>query len=162
MRIIETSRPVAHTAPEMFDLVADVGRYPEFVPMCDGMVIRERRISGGIETVLCDMTVGYQVFRETFTSRVKLDRSSLKVLVDYLDGPFRHLENTWTFNETGKGQCQVEFYLEYELKSLALQLIVGSVFDKAFAKLTEAFEARADAVYGKKKLAAKPSKRKSA
>ena len=151
MRTIETSRPVPHSAAEMFDLVADVARYPEFVPMCEGMVIRERKSAKGIETVFCDMTVGYQMFRETFTSRVKLDRANLKVLVEYLDGPFRHLENTWDFKETGPSACEVHFYLEYELKSLALQLIVGTVFDKAFAKLTGAFEARADAVYGTKK-----------
>ena len=155
MRTIETRRTVPHSAAEMLALVGDVGRYPEFVPMCEGMVIRERKVAKDVETILCDMTVGYQLFRETFTSRVRVDRPGSKVLVDYLDGPFRHLENTWTFTDQGAGACEVHFYLEYELKSLALQLIVGSVFDKAFAKLTEAFETRADVVYGKKKVAAK-------
>ena len=94
-----TKRRVRHAADEMFDLVADIERYPEFVPLCQSMRIRKRTDTGeGIETVVAEMTVAYKVVRETFTSRVTLDRSNLQILVEYLDGPFSRMENRWDFH----------------------------------------------------------------
>ena len=96
-------RRVRHKAEEMFDLVADVERYPEFVPLCKALRVRSRRPEkDGRETLVADMTVGYKVIRERFTSRVMLDKPRLKVVVEYIDGPFSHLENIWTFRDEAR------------------------------------------------------------
>jgi coenzyme Q-binding protein COQ10 len=98
--------------------------------------------------LLADMTVGYKAIRETFTSRVTLDPANLKILVEYVDGPFRHLENRWTFKPNESG-CEVGFFISYEFASRMLGLLMGAMFDKAFRKFSEAFERRADQVYGR-------------
>src|SRR5439155_23832874 len=105
-----TTRRVHHSAAEMFDLVADVERYPEFVPLCQSLRVR-RRMAGedGRETLVADMTVAYRLVHETFTSRVALDRPNLKIAVAYLNGPFSHLYNRWTFKPTSETTCEVEF-----------------------------------------------------
>ena len=144
-----TKRRVRHAAAEMFDLVADMERYPEFVPLCREMRIRKRTATGeGIETVVADMTVAYKVIHETFTSRVTLDPANLKILVEYVDGPFRYLENRWTFKPHEAG-CEVGFFISYEFASRMLGLLMGAMFDKAFRKFAEAFEKRAELVYGR-------------
>jgi coenzyme Q-binding protein COQ10 len=94
------------------------------------------------------MTVGYKAIRETFTSRVTLDPGRLRILVEYVDGPFRHLENRWTFRPA-EGGCEVEFFITYEFRSFALGMLMGTMFDRAFRKFSEAFERRADEVYGR-------------
>jgi coenzyme Q-binding protein COQ10 len=144
-------RRVRHRAEQMFALVADVERYPEFVPLCKALKVRSRRMDGeGRETLIAGMTVGYKLFRETFTSRVELDKPRLKVAVEYIDGPFRHLENIWTFrNEPGAEGSRVGFFIDYEFKSRTLGALMGSMFDVAFRKFARAFEERADAVYGR-------------
>ena len=147
MRTFKTRRRVKHTAQKMFDLVADIERYPAFVPMCEGLTVRSRETAGNKVTLIADMTVGYRAFRETFTCRVRLDQENLEILVDYLDGPFRSLENKWAFRDLESGRSEVDFYIAYELRSLALQILVGSLFDKAFRKLAEAFEHRADSLF---------------
>ena len=101
----------------------------------------------GIEVVIADMTVAYKLMRETFTSRVTLDRPNLQILVEYLDGPFSHLENRWTFHPLGEQACEVEFFISYEFKSRMLGMLMGAMFDVAFRRFAEAFERRADAVY---------------
>jgi coenzyme Q-binding protein COQ10 len=143
-----TKRRVRHAASEMFDLVADVERYPEFVPLCRSLKVRERR-SGpdGVEVLVADMTAAYKLISETFTSRVTLDRANLCILVEYLDGPFSRLENRWTFRPTGEGSCDVEFFISYEFKSRMLAVLMGSMFDLAFRRFAAAFEQRADLVY---------------
>ena len=143
-----TKRRVRHAATEMFDLVADVERYPEFVPLCKSLKVRERRGGPeGVEVLIADMTAAYKVISETFTSRVTLDRPNLRILVEYLDGPFSRLENRWTFRPAGEGICDVEFFISYEFKSRMLALLMGSMFDLAFRRFAEAFERRADIVY---------------
>jgi coenzyme Q-binding protein COQ10 len=145
-----TKRRVRHAADEMFDLVADIERYPEFVPLCQGMRIRKRSDTGeGIETVVAEMTVAYKVVRETFTSRVTLDRSNLQILVEYLDGPFSRMENRWDFQPAGDHLCDVEFFISYEFKSRMFAMLMGAMFDTAFRRFSLAFERRADQVYGK-------------
>jgi coenzyme Q-binding protein COQ10 len=146
-----TTRRVNHSAADMFDLVADVERYPEFVPLCRSLEIR-RRIAEpeGVEVLIVDMTVAYKFMRETFASRVTLDRPSLHILVEYLEGPFSRLENRWTFHPTGGQSCTVEFYIAYEFKSRTLGLVMGSMFDAAFRRFATAFERRADRVYARK------------
>src|SRR5215469_8426098 len=110
-----SKRRVPHSAEQMFDLVADVERYPEFVPLCHSLKIRQRtRRPDGTEVVVADMTVSFKLVRETFTSQVTLDRPNLKISVAYLRGPFRNLENRWSFEPRGEGGCDVGFFLEYE------------------------------------------------
>ena len=147
---VSSKRRVRHTAPQMFDLVADVERYPEFVPLCRSLKIRQRTPKpDGTEIVIADMTVSFKLVRESFTSRVTLDRPNLKILVQYLKGPFSNLENRWGFEPRPDTECDVEFYLAYEFKSRMLALLMGTMFDTAFARFAAAFEKRADAVYGK-------------
>jgi coenzyme Q-binding protein COQ10 len=145
----KTNRRVRHCAGEMFDLVADVERYPEFVPLCRALKVRSRTTdSTGKEILVADMTVAYKLVREAFTSRVTLDRAQSLILVEYLEGPFRHLENRWTFTPADEGACDVEFYISYEFKSRTLGLLMGAMFDAAFRRFAAAFERRADEIYG--------------
>jgi coenzyme Q-binding protein COQ10 len=144
-----TTRQVRHSAADMFDLVADVERYPQFVPMCQSLAVRRRTSDDeGREVVVADMTVAYKFVRETFTSRVTLDRAKLEILVEYLEGPFQRMNNRWSFRPTGDGSCEVEFFIVYEFRSRALGLLMGGIFDAAFRRFATAFERRADQVYG--------------
>jgi coenzyme Q-binding protein COQ10 len=144
-----TTRQVPHAAAEMFDLVADVERYPEFVPLCRALKVRKRTTEpGGVEILVADMTIAYKVMRETFTSRVTLDRPNLRIVVEYLEGPFSRMENRWEFHATGAKTCEVRFFISYEFRSRMLGMLMGSMFDLAFRRFAAAFERRADAVYG--------------
>jgi coenzyme Q-binding protein COQ10 len=143
-----TTRRVRHAASEMFDLVADVERYPEFVPLCRDLKVRKRTAEAeGAEIIVADMTVAYKLVRESFKSRVTLNRPNLKILVEYLEGPFSYLENRWTFRPAGEGSCDVDFFISYEFKSRTLGFLMGSMFDLAFRRLAAAFEKRADVIY---------------
>jgi len=144
-----SKRRVHHTAQRMFDLVADVERYPEFVPLCQALKIRQRSPQpDGTEIVVADMTVSFKLVRESFTSRVTLDRANLKIMVEYLKGPFSNLENRWTFEPKSETDCDVGFFLSYEFRSRMLAMLMGTMFDAAFQRFAAAFEKRADAVYG--------------
>jgi coenzyme Q-binding protein COQ10 len=143
-----TTRRVRHSAAQMFELVADVERYPEFVPLCRALKVR-RRIPApeGVEVLIADMTVAYKLVRESFTSRVTLDHPNLQILVEYLEGPFSRLENRWSFHPVDKHSCDVEFFISYEFKSRTLGLLMGTMFDLAFRRFAVAFERRADVIY---------------
>jgi coenzyme Q-binding protein COQ10 len=144
-----TTRRVAHSAADMFDLVADVEHYPDFVPLCRSLSVRKRTSTGeGKEIIVADMTIAYKIVRETFTSRVTLDRQKLEILVEYLEGPFQKMNNRWSFRPAGEGACEVEFFIIYEFRSRTLGMLMGSVFDAAFRRFAAAFERRADVVYG--------------
>ena len=147
MRRFSSTREVAHTAQQMFDLVADVEAYPEFLPLCESLTIERREQEGDHEVIIAHMRVGYKAISETFLSRVLINRDDLLIEVSYLEGPFSHLINRWAFQDKGNGQCDVEFYLEYKFRNPGLQLLMGSVFDAAFGKFTESFQARADEIY---------------
>lgn len=147
----ETIRPVKHSPQVMFDLVADIERYPEFVPMCESLHIRRRSEAGETATLLADMSIGYKMIRETFTTRVELDRATSQIRVTYVDGPFKHLENRWSFLPSPSG-CDVKFFIDYEFKSRTFQMLAGAVFEKVFRKMAEAFEARADQLAARKPL----------
>ena len=151
MPSFRSERRVRHKAEKMFDLVADVELYPEFVPLCTSLKVRNRRPDGqGRETLIADMSVGYRMVRERFTSRVVLDRPRLRVVVEYIDGPFSHMENIWTFRDEPDGaRSVVTFFIDYEFRSRTLGALMGSMFDAAFRKFAKAFEERADAVYGR-------------
>ncbi len=140
-------RRLPYSPEQMFDLVADVRRYPEFLPWCVGAAILART-----ETELtADMTIGFKKFRETFRSRVTLDRPNRRILVEYLEGPLRKLENRWTFRPLDATSCEVGFHLAYEFASRTLAALMGAVFDAAFRRFAEAFERRADLVYGRQR-----------
>jgi coenzyme Q-binding protein COQ10 len=144
-----TKRRVKHSAADMFDLVADVERYPEFVPLCRAMRVMRRTRTDDREVIVAQMTVAYKLIRETFTSRVTLDRARLQILVEYLDGPFSRMENQWHFHEISEAACDVEFFIAYEFKSRTLGLLMGAMFDAAFRRFASAFEHRADLVFGR-------------
>jgi coenzyme Q-binding protein COQ10 len=153
MPSFRTTRTVRHSPIEMFNLVADVERYPEFVPLCEDLRIRRRvQSDDGVETLVAEMSVGYKAIRETFTTRVSLDEPRLRILVEYVEGPFSYLENRWTFKPDPLG-CAVEFYIAYEFKSFALRMLMGAMFERAFRKFAEAFEERADLVYRQRRVA---------
>jgi coenzyme Q-binding protein COQ10 len=147
---ISTTKRVNHSAAEMFDLVADVEHYPEFVPLCQSLDVRKRTNENGKEIIVADMTVAYKLIRETFTSRVTLERPQLEILVEYLEGPFRQLNNRWNFRPVSDRVCDVDFFIAYEFRSRTLGVLMGAVFDAAFRRFAVAFERRADQVYGVK------------
>ena len=134
----------------MFDLVADVERYPEFVPLCRDLKVRKHEDKDdGVQVIVADMTAAYKLISETFRSRVVLDKPRQKILVEYLQGPFSHLTNRWTFRPTGEDSCEVVFFIDYEFKSRVLGMMMGAMFDAAFRRFAVAFEQRADKIYGK-------------
>lgn len=139
---------VAHAPAQMFALVADVERYPEFLPMCEALTVRSRREGDGITVLTADMTVGYKALRETFTSQVTLRPAENRIDVKYLEGPFRYLENRWDFEPTAGGGTDIRFFIEYEFKSRILGALMGSMFDRAFRMFADAFKRRADEIYG--------------
>ncbi|ABS69122.1 type II toxin-antitoxin system RatA family toxin [Xanthobacter versatilis] len=149
MPSFSNARQVRHGARDMFDLVADVERYPEFVPLCQSLRVKRRMKSDeGVEILVADMTVAYKLIRETFTSRVTLDRPRLTIHVEYLDGPFSRLDNRWDFVGRGDDASEVKFFISYEFRSRTLAMLMGAMFDAAFRRFADAFEARADQVYG--------------
>jgi coenzyme Q-binding protein COQ10 len=153
MPSFRTSRRVRHTAENMFDLVADVETYPQFLPLCQSLAVRSRDVDpAGNGTIVADMQVGYKAVRESFMSRVTLHRPDLAIDVEYVEGPFRSLQNRWTFEpdpHRPESGCVVTFFITYEFRSRMLSLLMGSMFDQAFRKFAEAFERRADKVYGR-------------
>jgi coenzyme Q-binding protein COQ10 len=144
-----TKRRVRHSAADMFALVADVERYPEFVPFCSSLKLRKRgQDERGRDTIICEMTVAYKLIHETFTTRVTLDKPELEILVDYLSGPFSRLDNRWRFRDAaGERACDVEFYLHYEFRSRTLGMVMGAMFEVVFRRFANAFEKRADQIY---------------
>jgi len=145
-----TKRRVRHSAAHMFDLVADVDNYPKFVPLCRGMRVRKRtHDDAGRDVIIAEMTVAYKLVRESFTTRVTLDRDKMQILVDYLEGPFQKLNNRWSFRPESEQACIVEFFISYEFRSRTLGILMGAMFDAAFRRFSAAFEQRADEVYGK-------------
>ena len=112
----------------MFDLVADVERYPEFLPFCESLVIRARDDDGEHQILVADMTIGYKLVRETITSRVTLDRDNMEITADNITGPFRQMQNKWTFVPLDDGGCEIRFTISYEFKSRTLSVLVGGLF----------------------------------
>lgn len=144
----EKVHAVAHSADDMFELVADIEKYPLFVPLCQALAIRQTREKSGREILVADMTAGYKAVRESFTCQVVLNRQTREIQASYLDGPFKYLDNRWRFEPEDEGRCTIHFSLDYEFKSRALQMLMGSMFDRAFGRFVQAFEERADELYG--------------
>lgn len=144
----DTTRSVAHSPQDMYALVADIEKYPEFLPLCEGLAVRQRKQKGDRTLLVADMTVGYKAVRETFTSQVLMRPDEMIIDVKYIDGPFRYLDNRWVFTAGKNNGCEVEFSIDYEFKSRMLSVLMGSMFDRAFHMFSEAFERRADEIYG--------------
>jgi len=147
LHTFQTTRRVPFSAEQMFEVVADVERYPEFLPLCESIDVRSRDRRGVETELVATMAVGYRSIAESFTSRVTLQPDKGQILVAYLDGPFSHLENRWSFRDVSKGS-EVFFFITYEFRSTMLALLMGAVFDKAVRKFANAFEERARDLYG--------------
>lgn len=142
-----TKTVVPYSARDMFDLVADVGRYPEFLPHCVALRVLSRDVESGSGVVMAEMVVAYGAFRERFKSLVRLDRAMMTIEARYIEGPFRSLHNFWRFIELEEGS-EVDFVIEFEFNSFLLQAAAAAVFERAFEKMSDAFVARAHEVYG--------------
>lgn len=143
-----------YRADQLFDLVADVARYPEFLPWCTGARIRDRQDN----VIIADLLIGFRMIRERFTSRVTLNRPD-RIDVAYSEGPFRYLENHWKFETQGDGSCIIDFYVDFEFRSRVLQRLIGALFNEAVRRMVGAFEGRARQLYGEpdpRGAAAKP------
>ena len=142
-----------YSADEMYALIADVPAYPEFLPWCSAARVRSRRADGAAEIMDADLVISFKLFRERFGSRVILRPAMKEIDVSYLDGPFRYLNNYWKFKPIDDSSCEVDFFVDFEFKSRTLQALIGLVFDQAMQRIVRAFEARAEALYGKRTLA---------
>ena len=149
MPAFDTTRRVQHTAAQMFNLVSDVEAYPQFLPLCTSLRVLRRTVEGETETFVAEMQVGYKAIRETFKTRVTCEKPTQRILVEYIDGPFRYLRNRWVFRDESAGGSHVDFHIDYEFKSRILGMLMGSMFDQAFRRFADAFERRADAIYGR-------------
>ena len=148
MHVYETKHVIAHSADDMFRLVADVESYPKFLPLCEELKLKRRERRDGKEVLIATMAVGYKLIRESFTTEVILDAEARTIVVHYLDGPFAFLENRWIFRPITPEACEIDFYIAYSFRSRLLERLMGGLFDKAVRKYTDAFEARADVIYG--------------
>jgi len=136
-------RLLPYTPEKLYDLVSDVEKYPDFLPWCIALRVRSREV----KMINADMIIGFKVFREKFTTRVTLNPSR-RIDVEYLDGPFKYLNNHWIFKPIDDGACEIDFYVNFEFKSILLQKAIGAVFNEAVQKMINAFEARAHRIYG--------------
>ncbi|MCP5073968.1 MAG: type II toxin-antitoxin system RatA family toxin [Rhodobacteraceae bacterium] len=141
-------RRMPYSAQQMYDLIADVSAYPEFLPWCSAARIRKRTPQGAREVIEADLVISFKVFRERFGSRVTLRPEENRIDVEYLDGPFRYLNNHWAFAPLDDGNCEVDFFVDFEFKSSILQALIGVVFNEAMQRIVRAFEARAQDLYG--------------
>jgi len=143
------NREMPYTAQQMYDLVADVGSYPKFLPWTAAARIRSRRDFGDHELMEADLVISFKVFRERFGSRVTLWPAIKKIDTEYLDGPFRYLKSYWQFEDVGAGRCKVDFFVDFEFKNRVLQGVIGVVFNEAMLRIVRAFEKRAEELYGR-------------
>ena len=140
-------RLLHHTPEQMFDLVADIGKYPDFLPWCVAIRIRERGLEDGADMQVADMVIGFKMFREKFSTKVLCQRPG-RIDVTYFDGPFKYLNNHWIFESSIDGGCMIDFYVDFEFKSRIFQAAIGAVFNEAVKRMIHSFEKRADELYG--------------
>ena len=139
-------RILPHTREQLFELVSDIEKYPDFLPWCIATRVRQQTE----DTSISDMVIGFKMFREKFTTKVVLRRPG-RIDVSYFEGPFKYLNNHWIFEPHGNGACLIDFYVDFEFRSKILQATIGTVFNEAVRRMISAFEKRADKLYGKKK-----------
>ena len=140
-------RLLHHTPEQMFDLVADIGKYPDFLPWCVATRIRERGLEDGADMQVADMVIGFKMFRAKFSTKVLCQRPG-RIDVTYFDGPFKYLNNHWIFESSIDGGCMIDFYVDFEFKSRIFQAAIGAVFNEAVKRMIHSFEKRADELYG--------------
>ena len=148
MPVHSETRKLPYSADQMYDLVADISAYPQFLPWCSAARIRSRTTQGECETVEADLVISFKVFRESFASRVELWNMAKKIDTQYLEGPFKHMKSSWEFVDTPTG-CDVCFFVDFEFKNAILRSIIGVVFNEAMQRIVRAFESRAAMLYGK-------------
>ncbi|MGC3937140.1 type II toxin-antitoxin system RatA family toxin [Roseobacter sp. EG26] len=141
------TRTLPYTAQQMYDLVADVGSYPEFLPWCSAARIKSVTPQGDTEVMEADLVISFKVFRERFTSRVVLMPADRKIDTEYLDGPFKYMKSNWTFRDV-EGGSEVSFFVDFAFRNMILQRLIGVVFNEAMQRVVRAFEARAKDLYG--------------
>ncbi|MCV6824402.1 MULTISPECIES: type II toxin-antitoxin system RatA family toxin [Halocynthiibacter] len=144
----QETRTLPYTAEQIYDLVADVGAYPQFLPWCAGARIRSVTPIEGGDEMLADLVISFKVFRERFGSRVRLYPERRLIETEYLDGPFKYLKSHWKMRDLEKGGCEVSFFVDFEFKSKILQKLIGVVFNEAMMMIVRAFESRAKKLYG--------------
>jgi coenzyme Q-binding protein COQ10 len=137
-------RVLPQSPEQLFDLVADIEKYPEFLPWCIGSRIRSRREN----LVIADLVIGFKGIRERFTSEVTLNRPAMRIDVKYREGPFKYLNNHWIFNAQPDGSCEIDFFVDFEFRSRLLQKVMGVLFNEAVRRMVAAFETRALQLYG--------------
>lgn len=142
------TRLLPYTAAQMYDLVADVASYPQFLPWTAAARIRSRTPIEGGEVMEADLVISFKVFRERFGSRVTLLQAKQTILTEYIDGPFKHLKSVWQFQDMPAGGCKVGFEVDFEFKNAILAGIIGLVFNEAMSRVVRAFEERANKLYG--------------
>jgi coenzyme Q-binding protein COQ10 len=143
-------RVLPFTREQLFDLVADIERYPEFLPWCLGARVRERRDN----LIVADLLIGFKMVRERFTSKVTLNPPN-RIDVAYAEGPFRYLANHWVFEPASEGGCRIDFFVDFEFRSRVLQKLIGVLFNEAVRRMVAAFETRARHLYGNPSVAAR-------
>lgn len=142
------TRLLPYSAEQMYALVADVAKYPQFLPWCAAARIRSlTSVEGGRVEMLADLVISFKVFRERFGSRVVLDEAARHIDTEYLDGPFKYMKSTWDFAPVKGGGCEVRFFVDFEFKNAILQGVIGLVFNEAMQRIVRAFEQRAEALY---------------
>lgn len=142
------TRHLPYSPQQMYDLVADIERYPEFLPWCAAARIRQTTEQGGSTVMDADLVISFKVFREKFGSRVTLWPGESRIDTEYLDGPFRYLKSNWQFSESPDGGCDVSFFVDFEFRNAILQRVIGLVFNDAMQRIVRAFETRAHELYG--------------
>jgi coenzyme Q-binding protein COQ10 len=143
------TRNLPYSARQMYDLVADVARYPEFLPWTAAARIRSvTPRADGSEVLEADLVISFKVFRERFGSRVVLWPGTMRIDTEYLDGPFKFMRSNWAFTDRADGGCDVAFFVDFEFRNAILQKLIGVVFDEAMRRVVRAFEARAAELYG--------------
>jgi coenzyme Q-binding protein COQ10 len=147
MPVHSETRKLPYSAQKMYDLVADISAYPAFLPWCSAARIRSRETAGNSEVVAADLVISFKVFRESFASRVELWSATKRIETQYLEGPFKYMVSSWEFTDNDTG-CEVVFFVDFEFKNVILQGIIGVVFNEAMQRIVQAFEKRADALYG--------------
>ena len=141
-------KKLSYTAQQMYNLVADVASYPEFLPWCAAARVKSVIPEGTTHVMSADLVISFKVFRERFESRVILNNEKLLIDTEYLDGPFKHMKSTWKFEDLEDG-CAVTFFVDFEFKNMILQSIIGLVFNESMQRIVRAFESRAEELYGK-------------
>ena len=140
------TKHLPYTAQQMYDLVADVAEYPEFLPWCAAARIRQVTPKGDHSVMDADLVISFKVFRERFGSRVTLWPAAKKIDTEYIDGPFKFMRSTWAFREA-EGGCEVDFFVDFEFRNAILQSVIGLVFNDAMQRIVRAFERRAAELY---------------